>query len=102
PPGYRTEASFVLVITAIGFGTRLLALPFQSVIEANQEHYYSQLVSLMWLIIYAIGTALALVVRPDVYALGVVTLFSNLAVLVLFVLRQRGSFPFLRIDFRKI
>ena len=102
PPAYRMEASFVLVITAIGFGTRLLALPFQSVIEANQEHYYSQLVSLVWLAIYAIGTALALVVRPDVYALGIVTLVSNLAVLVLFVLRTRGSFPFLRIDFRQM
>lgn len=97
PPQYRDEAVFVILVSAASFALRFLAAPFQSVVEGFQEHFYSQSVSLIWVLANSAGSLVALALRPDVYALGAVSVAANVMVLVLFVHRVRTRFPFARI-----
>lgn len=94
PPQLHDEAVFVFMISAASFALRFLAAPFQAVIEGHQEHYYSQGVSLVWLLLNSIGSLVALAFQPDVYTLGVVSLLSNLIVLILFFRRIWHKFRF--------
>lgn len=97
PPTYYYAARFVVIISAISFALRFLATPFQAVIEGFQEHYYSQAVSLSWLIVNSVGSLIALAVKPNIYTLGFVSVAANVLVVALFVLRVRSRFPFARI-----
>lgn len=45
------EARFVLWVTALSFGLRFIAIPYQAVIEGHQLHAVSQTVLLMWLLL---------------------------------------------------
>lgn len=102
PEKFHHEAIFVLTVTMGGFGIRFLAAPYQSVIEGHQEIYYSQLVSLAWLLFYSIGTILALLIRPDIYALGWVMFASNLIVFAGFYFYVRRHFPFIKVSLGEI
>lgn len=97
PPQYHNEATFVILVSAGSFALRFIASPFQSVIEGFQEHFYSQSVSLCWVVVNSAGSMVALALRPDVYTLGAVSVAANVMILVLFVLRVRARFPFARI-----
>lgn len=94
PGKLHDEAVFVILVSAASFTLRFLAAPFQAVIEGHQEHYYSQLISLVWLVLNSAGSIAALALRPDVYSLGVVSIVSNLLVFLLFVRRIWKRFPF--------
>jgi len=94
PAGLHDEAVFVFLISAASFALRFLAAPFQAVIEGHQEHFYSQFISLGWLIFNSVGSIAVLAIQPDVYSLGVVSIASNLLVLLLFIWRTKQRFPF--------
>lgn len=97
PQVYYEEARFVILISAVSFALRFLATPFQAVIEGFQEHYYSQSISLVWLVVNSAGSILALAIFPNVYALGVVSIVANILVVLLMVYRVRTRFPFVNI-----
>jgi O-antigen/teichoic acid export membrane protein len=97
PPVYFKEASFVILISTVSFALRFLATPFQAVIEGFQEHYYSQFVSLVWLVVNSAGSILALALYPNVYSLGVVSIVANVLVVILLVVRVRKRFPCARV-----
>ena len=97
PAGYHAEAVFVIIISAASFGLRFLATPFQAIIEGFQDLFYSQMISLVWLISNFTGSIVALAVKPDIYALGLASLFPSLIVLVLFICQVRRRFPFVRV-----
>jgi len=97
PQVYYKEASFVILISALSFALRFLATPFQAVIEGFQEHYYSQAISFVWLVVNSAGSILALALFPNVYSLGVVSIVANVLVVVLMVYRVRKRFPFARV-----
>lgn len=102
PEPMSAEAAFVLVSTAVSFGLRFLAIPYQGILEARQELYYSQLVFTGWLLLNSVGTVVALLVRADVYALGAVSILSNLWVFLAFYRRVRRRFGFARVTLRGI
>lgn len=91
------EARFVLWVTALSFGLRFIAIPYQAVIEGHQLHAVSQTVLLMWLLLNFVGTLLALTIQPDIYALGIVAVLCNLAVFVAFRIYAARCFGFLRV-----
>ncbi len=97
PSLYHREATFVVVVSAASFALRLMATPFQAVVEGFQELAYSQLVSLAWLVVNFAGSLAALALKPDVYSLGIVSVAANAVVAVLFLWRVRSRFPFARI-----
>lgn len=98
PSALIPQATFVLTVTAISFGLRFLALPYQAVIEARQELYFSQLVALGWLLLHSAGTAIALWRWPNVYALGAVSVAANVVVLAAYTLRVRSRLGFVRLS----
>ena len=94
PVELHDKAIFVFHVSAVSFASRFLAAPFQAVIEGHQEHYYSQLVSLIWLVLNSAGSIAALALQPDVYSLGVISIASNLLAFFLFACRIWKRFPF--------
>ncbi|WP_434130536.1 hypothetical protein [Methylocaldum sp. GT1BB] len=98
PISLQREAHFVLVITAIGFGLRFLAIPWQALVEAHQEHFFSQIVMLVWLAVNFVSTLVALEIRPDIYSLGVAGIVPNLLVFLMYVWRTKQQFPHIRIS----
>src|SRR3569623_1147086 len=77
PPDLRDEAVFVLDVTAISLWLRLMAAPYQALLEAHQEHAFVQAVSLGWLLFYFIGSMVALLAWPGIYAMGAVMLLGH-------------------------
>jgi len=102
PAELHDEAVFVFLISAASFALRFIAAPFQAVIEGHQEHFYSQMISLVWLVSNAAGSIAALALQPDVYSLGIVSIASNLLVFLLFARRIRMRFPFVLKQFFRI
>jgi O-antigen/teichoic acid export membrane protein len=98
PAEYYRETSFVITISAVSFGLRFLASPYQSVIEGFQEHFYSQLVLIAWLVVNSGASLAVLALKPSIYALGAVSIASNLMVVAFFILRVRRRFPFARLN----
>ncbi|MEZ4601744.1 MAG: oligosaccharide flippase family protein [Syntrophotaleaceae bacterium] len=94
PSDLHDEAVFVFVVSAASFALRFIAAPFQALIEGHQEHFYSQMISLVWLLINSAGSIVALALQPDVYSLGAVSIASNLLVFFLFSRRALQRFPF--------
>lgn len=102
PQRLATEASFVLWVTALSFGIRFVAIPYQAVVEGNQEHAVSQLILLAWLIVYFAGTLLALAMYHNLYALGAVNVFANMVVMVAFVWRVKARYHHIRLGVRSL
>ena len=92
PLKYSNEAAFVIMVSTVSFALRFLATPFQSIVEGFQDHFYSQSVSLVWLIVNSAGSMIALAVKPDIYTLGMVSIVSNVIVVMLFVDRVRRRY----------
>lgn len=90
------EAKFLLIVTIVAIGVRMMAIPYQGVLEGFQEISLSQSVFVMWLLVYSISISIALMVRPDVYGLSSALLFSNLFILIGFYGVARSRLPFLR------
>lgn len=97
PRELHEEAIFVLDVTAISLWLRLMASPYQAVLEAHQEHGYVQAVSLAWLLFYFLGSMAALLIWPGIYALGAVMLLGHGLYWLAFYLRVRRYTPFLRV-----
>jgi len=102
PPDLRDEAVFVLDVTAISLWLRLMAAPYQALLEAHQEHAFVQAVSLGWLLFYFIGSMVALLAWPGIYALGAVMLLGHGLYLLAFYWRVRRHSPFLHINPRQL
>lgn len=102
PQRLVADASFVLWVTALSFGIRFVAIPYQAVVEGYQEHAVSQLILLAWLIVYFAGTLVALMLYPNIYALGVVNIMANSVVLAAFVLRVATRYHHIRLGARSI
>lgn len=102
PEKFHNEAVFVLIITMGSFGIRFLAAPYQAIIEGHQDMYYSHLISLSWLLFYFVGSILALLVRPDIYALGMVMLAANLVFFIGSYCYVRKHFPYIKISLRQV
>lgn len=96
-PTHLTEAHFLLVVTAFGFGLRFVSMAFQAVEEGHQEHAPVQVILLLWLALHFGGTIIALTIRPDIYALGIAAIIPNGAVLMAFSWRKSKYYPDLRI-----
>jgi O-antigen/teichoic acid export membrane protein len=93
PDRLRDEVIFVLWVTVAGFVWRLLALPYQAVVEGYQELSGSQLVFLAWLIVHFLGSLAALAVSPTVYGLGWAGLVGNVFIFAAFFRTVRRRFP---------
>lgn len=91
------EAVFVLLVTAIGLWMRFIASPYQALLEAHQEYAFVQAVSLLWLLVYFVGSVTVLLLFPGVYSLGIVMLLSYLLYPVLFIWRVSRVVLFIRI-----
>lgn len=102
PIKLQEEAIFVFIISAVSFIFRFISAPFQAVIEGYQEHFYSHLISLIWLVLHSIGSIVALIIKPDVYSLGLVSICSNILVFFLFIHRILKQFPFVLKQFTHI
>lgn len=97
PERLGNEAWFVLWVTALSFGLRFIAIPYQAVVEGNQQHAVAQFILLAWLIVNFIGSVIALVLYHNIYALGVVSVFSNVVILAAFFWRVSTHYPFVRL-----
>lgn len=93
PASLHDAAVFVLWMTIAGLAWRLLALPYQAVVEGYQELFRSQLIFLAWLIVHFLGTLVALAISPTVYGLGWAGLFGNLFIFAAFFWTVRSRFP---------
>lgn len=92
------EAQFLLAVTVLAFGIRIMAVPYQAVLEGFQELSRSQSVFLLWLFANTILICFALLIRPDIYGLGVANLISNVVAFIgVYVLSTR-HLEFLRFD----
>jgi O-antigen/teichoic acid export membrane protein len=91
------EAKFLLIVTVVAIGVRMMAIPYQGVLEGFQELSLSQSVFAVWLFVYSIAISIALIVRPDIYGLSCALLFSNLFILFGFYGVARCRLPFLRL-----
>lgn len=90
------EAKFLLIVTVVAIGVRMMAIPYQGVLEGFQELSLSQSVFVVWLLAYSIAISIALLVRPDIYGLSYALLFSNVFILIGFYTVSRSRLPFLR------
>ena len=97
PDHYRGEAVFVLWMTVAGFVWRLLATPYQALLEGHQELSSSQLISLAWLVVYFVGSLAALAVTPTIYGLGLAGLAGNVFVFLAYFWMARRRFPQIRL-----
>jgi len=93
PDRFLEEAIFVLWVTIVGFAVRLLALPYQAVVEGYQELFRSQLIFLAWLVVHFLGTLLALALSPTVFGLGWAGLIGNVFIFAAFFWTVRSRFP---------
>lgn len=91
------EAKFLLIVTIVAIGVRLMAIPYQGVLEGFQELSLSQAVFVIWLFVYSVAISMALIVHPDIYGLSCALLFSNLFILLGFYGIARWRLPFLRL-----
>lgn len=94
------EAKFLLIVTIVAIGVRMMAIPYQGVLEGFQELSLSQSVFVVWLLVYSIAISITLMVRPDIYGLSSALLFSNLFILIGFYGVARSRLPFLRFTSR--
>jgi O-antigen/teichoic acid export membrane protein len=92
------EAQFLLVVTVIAFIVRMMAIPYQAMLEGHQEISLSQSVFLLWMFAYVSAVFIALILRPDIYGLGMASLFSNVVILLGFYGVTKWRIPFLRFD----
>lgn len=99
---YHSVGVFVLIVSAASFSIRFLATPFQAVIEGHQDHYYSQFVSLLWLVANFAFTIAALMISSDVRILGMVSVAANLLFPLLFIYRVHKRFLFIKMGFGRI
>ena len=97
PPHLFEEAKFLLIVTMVAIGVRLMAIPYQGVLEGFQELSLSQSVFVVWLLVYSVAICIALIVHPDIYGLSCALLFSNLFILLGFYGVARWRLPFLRL-----
>ncbi|HEX2586028.1 MAG TPA: hypothetical protein VHL14_12905, partial [Steroidobacteraceae bacterium] len=95
PDSFRDQGQFVVVSTAVSFGLRFIAMPYQAIIESRHGVGYSQNVLLCWLLLTAAATLLLLPLFPHVYTLGWIAIGGNAFVLAAFVLRAGVLFPWL-------
>jgi len=93
PASLREAAIFVLWVTIAGLVWRLLALPYQAVVEGYQELFRSQLIFLAWLGVHFATTLIALAVDPTVYGLGWAGLCGNMFIFGAFFWTVRSRFP---------
>ena len=93
PASLRDAAVFVLWVTIAGLVWRLLALPYQAVVEGYQELFRSQLIFLAWLGVHFATTLIALAVDPTVYGLGWAGLIGNMFIFGAFFWTVRRRFP---------
>ena len=98
PPHLFEEAQFLLIVTVIAFSVRMMAIPYQAILEGHQEISSSQSVFLLWMFAYVIAVFIALLLRPDIYGLGIASLFSNVVILLGFYGVTKWRIPFLRFD----
>lgn len=84
PAHYAAELKFVLVLTGLGFGLRFLATPYQALLEGRQRVYQSQTIFIVWLIVNAGLSFLAVLLAPSVYSLTLATFVANVVVFILF------------------
>ena len=96
PPHLFEEAKFLLIVTVIAFSVRMMAIPYQAILEGHQELSLSQSVFLLWLLAYSIAVSVALILRPDIYGLGFASLFSSVVILLGFYGITKWRLPFLR------
>ncbi len=92
------EAQFLLIVTVIAFIVRMMAIPYQSMLEGHQEISWSQSVFLLWMFAYVSAVFIALFLRPDIYGLGIASLFSNVVILLGFYGVTKWRIPFLRFN----
>lgn len=97
-PEYYREATFVVVSSAIGFGIRFMAAPYQAIIEGNQRVYYSQKVSLYWLLFNALATLIGLYIFPSIYLIGVINIVGNILILGLFLADAQRNYIYATIS----
>jgi len=97
PASYHEQGQFVVIITAISFGLRFVAMPYQAVIESRNGVGFSQNVLLCWLVLTAVATLVLLPLFPGVYVLGWIAVGGNAFTLAAFVWRARFLFPWLRL-----
>lgn len=83
PKEFGTEVAFVLIVTALSFALRFIATSYQAVIEGDQKVYITQLFNVYWLLANFGLTVLVLLCWPNVYALTLVNLVSNVLFYVL-------------------
>lgn len=93
PASLQEAAVFVLWVTIAGLVWRLLALPYQAVVEGYQELFRSQLIFLAWLGVHFSTTLIALAVDPTVYGLGWAGLCGNVFIFGAFFWTVRRRFP---------
>jgi len=93
PDALHSAAVFVVWVTMAGLAWRLLALPYQAVLEGYQESALSQIISLLWLGLHGFSTALALIVVPTIYGLGWAGLIGNIFMFGAFYWTVRRRFP---------
>jgi O-antigen/teichoic acid export membrane protein len=89
------EAQFLLIVTIVAFSVRMMAIPYQAILEGHQELSLSQSVFLLWMLTYSIAVSVALILRPDIYGLGLASLFSNVVILLGFYGVTKWRLPFL-------
>jgi len=102
PPYLYEETQFLLTVTVIAFSIRMIAIPYQAILEGYQELSLSQLIFTLWILTYSAAVAGALVLRPDIYGLGIASLASNLVILGGFFEVTRRRFRFLRLDYKHL
>ncbi len=93
PDRYRGEAVFVLWVTVAGFVWRLLATPYQAVVEGYQELASSQMISLSWLLVYFVCNLGALAISPTIYGLCLAGLAGNVFTFLAYFFTVRRRFP---------
>jgi O-antigen/teichoic acid export membrane protein len=99
PETLRAPTMFVVWVTMAGLAWRLLALPYQAVVEGYQELALSQLIFLLWMGVHFIGTLLALLLAPTIYGLGWAGLIGNMFIFWAFYWTVRRRFPYITPQF---
>jgi O-antigen/teichoic acid export membrane protein len=97
PVSMQSSASFVVIITVLGFGLRFISMPMQAVIEAHHGVAFTQKVLILWLVINAAATFLILPLHADLYTMGWISLGTNALVFLVFQRRLVSQFPYLRL-----
>ncbi|MGD9504950.1 MAG: oligosaccharide flippase family protein [Syntrophobacteraceae bacterium] len=98
PARCRMEAIAVLTATGVALSLRLLAAPYQAVIEGNQRVEYTQKVMLCWLLFNSAATVAALLAVPSVYALCVVHVLGQGFILFLFARRAKRDYRYTALE----